>query len=269
VSLAVAGAPGAARVLAGPDGRQQLLAVDTLNAAAAPRALPLPASATAAAAGAGGLLAAREGSVLLLDANRALWLLPAAGDGARALPVRGAAQWRRPVAIAVYAGNLYVLDGGGDGAPGQIWRHAGNPNAPDAGFDGEAQAWLQPASGVRLDDATGFCIDGAIWVSRQAGQADGTIMRLAGGRREAFAPQGVEPPITAAGAIFTQSDARGLYVVDSALRRVVQLAKDGRFERQALHAFAAGEQPRGLWVDELAGRALVLTDRRLQEVRFE
>ena len=40
----------------------------------------------------------------------------------------------------------------------------------------------------------------------------------------------------------------------------------GRFERQVGNVFRAGEQPRGLWVDEAAGRALVLTDAHLQEV---
>jgi hypothetical protein len=52
------------------------------------------------------------------------------------------------------------------------------------------------------------------------------------------------------------------------MRRLVQLAKDGRFERQITDVVPNGEQPVGLWVDEAGGRALILTESRLQAVQF-
>jgi hypothetical protein len=205
------------------------------------------------------LLAGREGDLLLLDGKRDLWQI-VGSDPPRLLALRDAARWQRPAAIAAYAGNLYVLDTGGDGPP-QIWRY---PGTGDGGYDAPPQAWLQSPAGVPLGDATGMAIDGAIWISRRNGE----VLRLAGGRPEAFAPSGLEQPITSAGAVHTERDYRSLYVVDAALRRLVQLRKDGQFERQVADVFPPGEEPRALWVDEPAGRALVLTDRRLQEVSF-
>ncbi|MGH2355374.1 MAG: hypothetical protein ACRDJN_27510, partial [Chloroflexota bacterium] len=206
-----------------------------------------------------GLLTQRGDTVLWLDADRRLWELPAGEASPRPLPLRGAAGWRRPVAMATYAGNLYILDAGDAASAGQIWRIPGTGNG---GYDAEPQAWLRPDSGVSLHGAIGFAIDGAIWVTRD----DGSVLRLAGGRREPFQPAELETPILSAGPIYTAPDYRSVYVVDAAARRVVQLAKSGPFERQVREVFPAGEHPRGLWVDEATGRALVLTDQRLQEV---
>jgi hypothetical protein len=240
------------------DAAQQLHQLRGGDAAGAPRQLGGDGSPVAAAAAQRPLLAGRDGDVLLVDGKRGLWQI-AGSDPPRALTLKDAARWQRPAAIAAYAGNLYVLDSGGDGSP-QIWRH---PGTVDGGFDAP-QAWLQTPSAVPLGDATAMAIDGAIWITRRNGE----ILRLAGGRSEPFALTGLEQPISAAGAVHTERDYRSVYVLDTALRRVVQLRKDGQFERQVLNVFPTGEVARALWVDEPAGRALVLTERRLQEVSF-
>jgi hypothetical protein len=206
-----------------------------------------------------GLLFVRDADVLWVGRDRSLHSL-AAGGASPPLAMRGAAQWRHPVAIAAYAGNLYVLDPGAADGRGQIWRSVGTPG----GFDGDPQPWLQANSGADLSAARGFAIDGAIWVA--CGEAG--LVRLVAGRPEPFQPSGLDPPIASAGAVYTEFGYHSLYVVDAALRRLVQLAKDGHFERQIMDVFPKGEQPVGLWVDEAGGRALILTESRLQAVQF-
>lgn len=208
-----------------------------------------------------GLLAARDQDVLWLDGRRALWQL-GGPTGIRPVPLRNAAAWQRPVAMAVYAGNLYVLDAGAVGAQapaGQIWRHPGTPNG---GFEADPQPWLQPDSGVSLERASSFAIDGAIWVSG----SDGAILRLIGGRAEPFEIAGLDVPIAAIGAMYTQRSYRSLYIVDLAARRLLQLSKGGQVEHIVSDAVLPGEHAHGLWVDEPSGRAFILTERRLQEV---
>ena len=207
------------------------------------------------------LLASRDGEVLALDAGRTLWRLPESGDAARPVPLRAASLWQRPDAIAVYAGNLYVLDGGAPGAGGQIWRHAAGAAG---GFDGEAQAWLQQGDVVSLDGVTGMAVDGSIWLSR----SDGAVLKLSGGRLEPFTPRGLDTPLTNAGAVYTERAFQSLYVLDGAARRLLRLTKDGQLESQVAEVLSPGEFPRGLWVDEPGRRALILTDRRLQEIGF-
>lgn len=233
------------------DTAHRLLVLDPAMGDGPPRVLaPPPVSGEAAWE----LLAAGEQGLLWLD-GATLRLLAADGT-LHPVPVRGGA-WRRPVAIAVYAGNLYVLDVPAD-APAQIWRHAGT----SGGFESDPVPWAQPSATGALAGATGFAIDGQIWVAR----ADGAILRLAGGRQEPFALSGLAEPVRATGAIATSANDQALYVVDTAARRVLQLGKDGRLEQEVANVFPPGEQVHGLWVDEPSGRVLVLTDARLQEV---
>ena len=220
-----------------------------------------PGAPPAAPAGVGQIvaLAARENETLALDASRTVWRLGEGGEAARPLALRAASLWQRPRAIAVYLGNLYVLDAGSPGSGGQIWRHTAGAGG---GFDGEAQAWLAPNAGVTLDGATAMAIDGAIWVSRD----DGSVLRLAAGRPEPFEPRGVERPIRTAGAVYTDRALAAVYVLDAAERRLLKLAKTGQLEAAVPDVIPIGEHVRGLWVEEAGRRALVLTDRRLREV---
>ena len=207
------------------------------------------------------LLASRDGDVLALDGGRTLWRLSTGGEAPRPVPLRAASLWQRPEAIAVYAGSLYVLDAGAPGASGQIWRHAAGASG---GYDGEAQAWLQPGDGISLDGVTGMAVDGSIWLSR----SDGTVLKLGAGRLEPFTPRGLDTPLTNAAAVYTERPFQSLYVLDGAARRLLRLTKGGEFESQVMEVVPVGDQARGLWVDEPGRRALILTDRRLQEIGF-
>jgi hypothetical protein len=206
----------------------------------------------------GGLLARREDGLLWLDGQRALWAIADGQPEARLLALRDAAGWRRPVGMATFQGNLYVLDAGETGSTPQLWRY---PPTAGGAYDAPPQPWVQGDSAF-LRSATGLAVDGAIWISRD----DGAIVRLMGGRPEPFAATSMPSPIEHAAAVATAPAFRSLYILDSGARRLVQLSKSGAFEAEVADVALPDDPFRGLWVEEGAGLAYVLTQQRLQEV---
>jgi hypothetical protein len=203
-------------------------------------------------------LIARDTDALAVDAGRTLWRLPDGDEAPRSVALRNGALWLKPLAFAVYSGSLYVLDPGAANG-GQIWRHAAGTGG---GFDGESVAWLQTAGTVSLERATGLAVDGFIWVSRD----DGAILKLAAGKPEPFEIKGLSAAIQNAAAIYTERTVESLYVLDGGARRLVRLTKEGQAQQEVAEVLPLGEHVRGLWVDEPAKRALILTNRRLREV---
>jgi hypothetical protein len=104
-----------------------------------------------------GWLARAEGALLWLDARRSLWSLRDGETEPRSVPLRDAAQWKRPVGLASFGGALFVLDTGDGAGPGQVWRYAAGAGG---GFDTPPQPWVQGPSAF-LRNATGFAVDGA------------------------------------------------------------------------------------------------------------
>jgi hypothetical protein len=254
--------PEALRALAPPgpntppvvlDGTGRLWRIDGAGAGL----LSLARAATGPAPGPG-WLARAEGALLWLDGRRSLWSLRDGETEPRPLPLRDAASWKHPIGLATFGGALFVLDTGDSGAPGQVWRYAAGAGG---GFDTPPQPWVQGSSAF-LRNATGFAVDGALWVARD----DGSIVRLVNGRVEPFAPARLDAPIERAGAIASGPAFRSLYVYDGGGRRLLQLSREGVFQGQVRDAAVAEDPVQGLWVDENAGRALLLTEQRLQEL---
>ncbi len=203
----------------------------------------------------GGGLIPRDDGFLYLDPSGTVSALGNAGQLSRVVRVRGTTGWVLPVAAVVYGPSLYVFDGGKDGV-GLVWRH---PATAGGQYDAEPMAWLQAGQRADLSLASDVAADGVFWVSRR----DGTILRLAGGRAEVLALSGVTPPATSLGAIYTDQATKSLYVIDEPSRRLLRLNKDGVFVGEVSGVLAPGEIARGLWVDEIGKRALVLTSQRL------
>jgi hypothetical protein len=187
-----------------------------------------------------------------------LWLWPDGTREAHPLALPDAPAWYRPVGMASFQGNLYVLDTGTAAARGQVWRY---PQGANGAYEAGRQPWVlgDPAF---LRNATGLAADGDLWISRD----DGTIVHLVAGRTEPFAAARLDAPIGRAAAVATAPGYRSLYILDEGGRRLVRLSKAGLFEAQVPDVAREGEAALGLWVDEGTGRAFVLTDRRLQEV---
>lgn len=213
---------------------------------------------------AGGALVHRDDGRLLLDPTGAIALLPAGGQPPRAVKVKSQAAWVSPVAAVIYGASMYVFDAGGPvaGQPpsGKVWRH---PLTAGGNYDADAVAWLAAGQSVDLTLASDVATDGAFWVSRR----DGTIVRLAAGRAAVFELKGANLP-TRLGAIYTDQGTRSIYVVDEASRRLIRISKDGVIGSAVDSVLAPGEAARGLWVDEDAGTAVVVTTARVVVVPF-
>jgi hypothetical protein len=192
------------------------------------------------------LVSRPAGGAYVLDRERRLVLLPLDGP-ARPLPLRGAGAWRRPVAVATFAANLYVLDPD----QGQILRYL----PAGGGFDAVPQPYIAGGQSIDLAAATAMAIDGDIWVLAGGQQ----VLRFRGGRQQPFTLGAAVPALAQATILFTSPESRALYLAEPERGRILQYDKNGTFERQLLAP--AGDTVltgiAALWVDEQA-RRLVL-----------
>ncbi len=159
--------------------------------------------------------------LLVMDAGRSLFAIPDEAGGTPApLPLRDAAEMRSVAAIAVYLGNLYLLDP----VAGEVWRYL--PAA--SGFDSERSGTL---GGQDLDGATALAVDGDIFV------LDGeSLRRFSQGRELVPMFAGLDAPPQSAVAL-VEDVLRGLfYLADRGNRRVVVGDRAGAFVRQYRHA---------------------------------
>ena len=196
------------------------------------------------------LVATTEG-VISIDSTGHYWFL-AADDTMRSGRLPGSAAWQRALGFAPYTRNLYAVDTGANQLlrwkPTVLGTYA---TPPDAWFGGTVPAEIASA----LD----LAIDGDIFVLA----AEGGITRYRTAQPQAFTLQGLERPLQNPQAIVTAPSLDSLYVVDTGNSRVVQLAKNGQFERELVGIASPDEEIRDLWVDEASNRIFVLTTERL------
>src|SRR5581483_4482562 len=158
-----------------------------------------------------------QGDVLYaLDDARKVWR--AEGDQVRDVTPDHSA-WKDATAIAVFTGNLYVLDA----ASGQVWKH----ESTDGVTFGAATGYL--ATAVAANTARSLAVDGDVWIVTSTSE----ILRFrrnpleTTASREDFTPrwQGGAPHPTAIQAVSGQAK---IYGLDAARRSVDQLGRDGR-----------------------------------------
>ncbi len=159
--------------------------------------------------------------MLILDAGRTLFAVaddPAATP--TTVPLRDGAEMQSVTAIAVYLGNLYLLDP----AAGEVWRYL----AVETGFDSERSGML---GGQDLEGATGLAVDGDVFV-----MDDGQLRRFSQGREQAPMLAGIDQPAQSPTALVEDVLRNLFYVADRGNRRVVVGDREGRFVRQYRHA---------------------------------
>lgn len=137
----------------------------------------------------------------------------------------GTENWVRPVAIALWRGNLYVLDPGAN----QIWRY--NPtggsysSAPTEYFAGQQRPNISQAVDFAIDD------NGAIFVLL----ANGQMGKYIGGEAQPFAfanfPSGQQLGLTDAMYFSTSPIAQSIYLVSEANRTIYEVTQAGTFMR--------------------------------------
>ncbi|MDE3076724.1 MAG: hypothetical protein KGJ86_15000, partial [Chloroflexota bacterium] len=195
------------------------------------------------------LLASRDGGgLLVLDSEHHLWQYEPSKGTVTTVGLQDAGTWKNAQDLGSYGQNLYVLDP----TAGNILRyvpHGTQYSLPPSRF-------FEKDNQTALGGAVSMAIDGSIWLAT----SDGHILKLSGGQIQPFSVSGLPQPLSHAIAIFTTADTHSLYVLDSA-DRVVQLGKDGAYQRQlnlGLHGTATS-----LWVDELNRNLYVLAGNKL------
>jgi hypothetical protein len=184
----------------------------------------------------------RDSLLALDDGHNLQELVP--GAEARAVPLRGGADWGSLQAARGFGGNLYVLDPRAN----QVWRYVPTDN----GFDSERRGALPS---LDLRDAVDLLVDGDVYVLLRTGR----VLKVVSGRSVPFSLDGLDRPMTNATALAGGGANRHLYVADPGNRRIAVFDKaSGRFVRQ----LTLDDLPpvHSLWVDEAAGRLLLVTD---------
>lgn len=162
-------------------------------------------------------VATQGDTVYAIDDQRRVW--KAEGNTVVDVTPPDTDRWRSVTALAVFVGNLYVLDA----ESGQVWKH--EPVA--SGRFGAAVPFVSTA--YPPNSLRSLAVDGDVWLVTVPGE----IQRL---RRQGLATAASRIDFTArwdgepvrAFAIQALESQRSIYVLDQAGRRVVRMSRDGR-----------------------------------------
>ena len=129
----------------------------------------------------------------------------------------------RFVDIFAYADRIYALRPTVDGLEGQIVRL--NRDGTSLGSPSE---WIDSRT-IAMDNATNLSIDGSIYILLE----NGTIALFENGSQVGWETDTVDPPVTQATAMYTDSDSDFIYLLEAATNRVVVFNKSsGAFVAQ-------------------------------------
>lgn len=197
--------------------------------------------------------------LVALDANGLLIAYsPTYFTSAQALVTEG--RWQKPIALAVYRSNLYVMDPPAN----QVWRYVppagaeSYPNAPEEYFNGDQLPNLAGAVDFGISD------DGAVYILF----ADGTVRRYRRNvqgivEEEPFEFRQAPPGAMASGtALFVDNDpaSRSLYIVDGVNETVYETSWAGTFNQgyRPRGAHDAFQDARGFYADSVARNNMYL-----------
>lgn len=171
--------------------------------------------------------------------------------GMRSLVVRDSQTWRKPKAISSFQGNFYVMDT----QQNSIFKY--EPTA--RGYENIPIEWLKTS--VDLTNMVDMAIDGDIYLLG----LDGRIQRFRGGLALPYTQPDLDRPMTNPASLFTAPEVKSLYVVDPANQRIVQLGKEGGFQRQYRYSGKDGafDALRGVYVDEEQGRMYLTSGKKV------
>jgi len=125
--------------------------------------------------------------------------------------------WGKIVSLAVFADNLYLLDGQNK----KIWQY---PKKED-GF-GALREWLSP--GVFLEnEPVSLAIDGFLWILDK----EGNISKFVKGKKDRFEIKGVpKKDLLKLKSFYLDGETQNLYLFDSENKKLVVLDKNGLFK---------------------------------------
>ena len=194
----------------------------------------------------------QTGSLAVVDKHGALFDFGALQKVTH-VPLAATDEWRDAQLVSGFFGNLYVLDV----QRKQLLKYVAT--AADGGYSEPPGDYFNQDAAVDLTGAVDMAIDGHIYVL----YANGKIGKFMSGDPVAFEITGLDVPLSNPSAIFASADdeTQYLYVADRGNRRIVQMTKDGSFQRQ--FKVDAGnpalDDLRGLWVDELEQKMYIVS----------
>lgn len=193
----------------------------------------------------------QTGNLIVVDKKGAL-LDYSPTWGVRNRPLAATDDWLYPQVVSGFNGKLYILDA----QLNQILKYL--PITAEGGYGNPPVHYIDEDVEVDLTGVVDMGIDGHIYVLF----ANGKISKFLNGAPVPFEVTGLQVPLSNPSAMFTNADqdTQYLYVADRGNNRVVQLTKDGRFQRQFkvdtdTNAF---DDLRSLWVDELEQKMYIL-----------
>ncbi len=124
----------------------------------------------------------------------------------------------KPVDLAAFAGNVYVLDE----VKKTIWKIM----PLEKGY-AKPVSYLGQGQTISLAQPVSLAIDGSVWVL-----GDNQIRLYTKGKPEEFFLTGLDQPLVEATAIFTNEESQFLYLLDQAGERVVVFDKKGVYHSE-------------------------------------
>ncbi len=164
-------------------------------------------------------------------------------------PVKIDTQWKNVVGMAMWAGNIYLLDNGSS----QIWKLA----AIEKGY-GNGNAWLKEADS-NLSSGSSISIDGSVWTF-----GGGKVNKYTGGAKENFEIANLDKALGQNGQIYVPEDGQNLYILDKDNSRIVIATKTGEYVEQVVNEKFG--QIRGLVVDEKAKKIYIADEKAIWSV---
>lgn len=189
----------------------------------------------------------------LLDAMNQLFTFdPSKNTVASVTAALNEGRWKMFIA---YAGRLYILQNTLDGTDSQVIKF----NRSGNGF-GTGSAWIVSKTDS-LRDATSIALDGSLYVLKQNGQA----FRFENGSEVGWTIGIVDPPITQATDIWTNSDSKFIYILEPKGKRLIVFKKDtGAFVSQ--YESDSFDDLKGFAVDEKNYSIYLLSGSKLYSI---
>jgi hypothetical protein len=167
--------------------------------------------------------------------------------GKTSLLIKKAETWGEIVDLKTYGGNFYLLDKGGQ----TIWRYPGARN-----WLGKAQPELNKALSLAIDGSIYMLVDTLPW-----------ILKFTAGRQETFSAVGLDKPLASPTRIYTDENAKNIYILDKGNFRVVVLDKTGNY--QASYLWAGMEEVTDLVAGEENKRIFLLAKNKIYQIEIK
>ena len=173
--------------------------------------------------------------------------------------IKNADFWKEAGGIGVYLGNIYVLNKNQKQSPasngaGQILKFVATGNGySKTNYFGQDVA-------PDFSKARSMAIDGSIFVLL----SDGTIEKFTRGKEDRFVVSALDKSFSSPSKIFTNIDAKNLYILDNGNSRIVVLNKEGIYQNQYQADIIKGAKD--FEIKEEEKKILILSDGKVWEI---